>query len=75
MDFEKQAQELNIPKPKSNMKYTFLYTMAVGDNVLLDTATLNKRALTSCRTYVSIRYGKKFTLRTLPEGTRVWRLW
>jgi hypothetical protein len=66
-----------IPQPHSAARggrvYPFLYTLEVGQSVLVETEGLNRISLNACRAYAKRRYGRKFTLRTLPEGTRIWR--
>jgi len=71
MDIEKN---IPIPAVPRETVFGFLYTMQVGDSVLLDTKDLNTPSLMASRAYAKKRYGKRFSLPTLPEGTRIWRV-
>jgi len=65
---------LPIPRAAHDTVFSYLYEMEVGQSVLVDTKTLNKQSLNASRAYAKKRYNKRFSLRTLPEGTRIWRV-
>jgi hypothetical protein len=52
--------------------FPFLYTMKVGDCVLLE-GKVNRQSLKASRAYAKKRYGTKFAVRAFPEGLKVWR--
>jgi hypothetical protein len=68
------AIEQGVPvPPKMLRKYPFIYEIQAGESVLIPLTT-NLSSLRSIMSGLQRRDGKKFTLRTLADGYRIWRL-
>jgi len=68
-----QKIEQGVPVPRTrSQKYSELDRMEVGDSILFKGVNIHKIATSVF--WRQQKYGKKFTCRSLPEGTRVWRV-
>jgi hypothetical protein len=63
--------ETGVRVPRRGL-YGVLDDLQIGESTLLP-LTVNRVSLRSCISYRQVRYNKHFTVRTLPEGIRVWR--
>lgn len=68
--------EKNIPIPAAYdrvHKWPFA-NMEVGDSFLVDFSEATRRKLCTASSYYGKRRGKKFSIRKLDNGIRVWRV-
>lgn len=61
-----------IEVPDRAYRFGSLDTLQPGESTLF-ALPVNVASLRTGITYQQVRYGKRFTLRTLAEGIRVWR--
>jgi hypothetical protein len=64
--------EQGIPVP-ATVKYRSLDKLQVGESALFAADGLNVGGLLACIQYRQRRYGKRWTLRKVENGYRVWR--
>ncbi len=64
------VKNLPIPEPKGGNKPIYPWrTMEIGDSFLAPTKSINGQA-----THAAQRTGRKFTVRKVADGWRVWRV-
>ena len=68
--------EEGIPVPKpwgGGSKYPF-HGMNVGDSFFIEKSDIQISRVRSAAAFYGVRHGKKLSVRSFPDGLRVWRV-